>query len=206
MQRANRPCASGYQIIRELDPERVGYRRDHGRRIGKSGFQEEFHPPARTGYTSAGELPRPVLRAHASTAIGRVVHLSGGHPPVDHDLSGPVRDPLVERAHSPPESLRCGLQPYFGQPAGRRPPGACSAPSPIRPSDGRFLRLDHRCAASAPTGDGCPLRAGPVSCGTCRTDFRPVLLRLVPIPSPSRKIRFRDRHASVETGNGPPSR
>ena len=42
-----------------------------------------------TGYTSAGELSRPVLRAHVSTAVGRVVHPSGCHPPVARDLSGP---------------------------------------------------------------------------------------------------------------------
>jgi len=36
-------------MTKEFDPERVGYRREHGRWIGKSGFEEEFHPPARTG-------------------------------------------------------------------------------------------------------------------------------------------------------------
>jgi len=51
---------------------------------------------------------------------------------VARDLSGPVRNPLVERAHSPPEPLRRGLQPDSGQPAGCRPPGPCSAPSPVR--------------------------------------------------------------------------
>jgi len=48
----------------------------------------------------------------------------------------------------------------------------------------------------------------PSSCRSCFSRrlphlFSAVLSGLVPVPSPSRKIRFRDRHASVETGTFP---
>ena len=76
----------------------------------------------------------------------------------------------------------------------------CSAPSPARPGDGRIIRPGHRNSAPAATGDGCPRIADPASFGPCRTGFRQVLPGLVPVPSPSRKTRFRERYPSVEDG------
>ncbi len=83
-----------------------------------------------------------------------------------------------------------------------REPSAWNLPHSLAgsPGDGRILRPGHRYPASAPTGDGCPRLAGPASCGTCRTDIGPVPSGLFPAPFPSREIRFRERHSSVETG------
>jgi len=62
----------GLSNDQEVRPGAGCFWREHGRWIGKSGFQGEFHPPARTGKTGAGELSRPVLRPHVSTAVARL--------------------------------------------------------------------------------------------------------------------------------------
>jgi len=130
--------------------------------FGSSLLPPGWAPPTASRRTGREQLPAPEQGVEYSSPLPprrrirrlgsgrcRVVHPSGCHPPVARFLSDPVRDPLVERAHSPPKPLRCGLQPDSGQPAGSRPPGACSAPSPVRPGDGRILRPGYRYAASA---------------------------------------------------------